>query len=223
MQTLTLANNRPDFKRADFRPKLVGASAIPASVCGHMPAPKGAKTRQAISAYVQHRLTLEVGKERGKAAEIASATGTSTAHIANMKNRKANAGEVFSRAIAAYWQIEYAELERLALAWAKEQPAVVRTVEISDRYPNRHIAAEFARRDGIDSEAIAMVLQSAHDAEEDPSPSTWLAMIKEEAIVLRRARSAPAVEAKKREETNAQKSDEMAEEMRPKMPKKATK
>ena len=88
------------------------------------------EARQKLTDYISARLTAETkgDDKRGEAAKIARETGFSSAHIANVSNGKLRGvGDDFARAMAKYWEMEFADL--LALA---EGRAPARRDEVSE-------------------------------------------------------------------------------------------
>lgn len=77
--------------------------------------------RESISKYVRQRLTGECQSGRGKAAEIARATGLSTAHITNIQKSERGVGDDAARALGTYWGLSFAQLEEEALRWMAAQ------------------------------------------------------------------------------------------------------
>ncbi len=89
--------------------------------------------RRIVSDYVSDRLVRECKGTWGKAIDVARKTGFSSAHITNVMNRQRTTGDDFAMAVAKYWGIEYAEMERLAV----EHAAAAYSRERSERSGER--------------------------------------------------------------------------------------
>jgi hypothetical protein len=120
--------------------------------------------RARVAAYVRDRLYAELeAAPRGRARSLAKEIGFTTAHIANVKNGRAEAGDDFVRAIAAHWKMEPSEVEAEALKRPAE-PARPRT----EPYPAHTIVAaspEFANASDAVKEAFTS-LRGRHGAGE---------------------------------------------------------
>jgi transcriptional regulator with XRE-family HTH domain len=73
-----------------------------------------------------------------------------------------------------------------------EAPPPERIIERQDRYPNRVLAAQFARADGISEDAIERVGAMQLDYDGDPPPGEWYELMKAEARKARYAAKDPA-------------------------------
>lgn len=75
--------------------------------------------RKVVAAYVADRLRRECAK-RGTAAEIARAVHFTRVHVAAVARGDNAAGDDFCDAMAGYWGITRAQLDKAAAAWADE-------------------------------------------------------------------------------------------------------
>jgi hypothetical protein len=151
------------------------------------------ETRLAIAAYVRDRLFRECSARRGVAADIARATGATTAHIANVKNGKATTGDEFARKVARYWNLTYPQLEAAAAEWYRTHSppppsgTASRWVEIDPRYPNLAEALHILRREGeIDAGLLDDVERTQLKSDHDLPTTVWIKMIEVEAMMRRR-------------------------------------
>ena len=87
------------------------------------------------------------------------------------------------------------------------------TVEREERYANAVEAAIFARKSGVDEEAIQVVLSQQHDSPVDPPPLYWLDQMRTVADRLKWERANPLGAAKEREQSQ-QHTDTMREQLR---------
>jgi hypothetical protein len=157
--------------------------------------------RSAIAAYIHDRLVRECTAERGRAAAIARATGVTTAHVANVKNGKASAGEDFSRALAVYWSMSYQQLENAAVEWFRSHrprpiPAAAqrRWEEVDPRYPNLAESLSIVRREGqYEASFLDEIERTKLRSERDLPTTVWLKMIELESELRRRASRRGAV------------------------------
>ena len=104
--------------------------------------------RRLVAEYVHRRLQDEC-QVRGRAAEIATVTGFSPAHVSNAKAGSRGVGEDFAAALGQFWGMEYQQLEQTALAWAEEhgvQPEVRREAPRFRQRAEWAAALEEARR-----------------------------------------------------------------------------
>jgi hypothetical protein len=160
--------------------------------------------RTAIAAYIHDRLVRECASERGRAAAIARATGVTTAHVANVKNGKASAGEDFSRALAGYWSMSYQQLENAAVEWfrsnrpaSRTSAARVRWEDVDPRYPNLAESLSIVRREGqYDASFLDEIERTRLRSERDLPTTVWLKMIELESELRRRASRRGAVDAR---------------------------
>lgn len=134
--------------------------------------------RAAIAGYVKDRLNDEIAKgERGTAAAIAKAIDRSSAHVANVKNGKSQAGEDVARDFAKYWKMSYAELEAAAIEWAKGRPEFAETPVVespASKLANWSLAVGVARAEGLSEQAIRSVEATITEETPDKAPLKWL-------------------------------------------------
>ncbi len=128
-------------------------------------APSERKLR--IMEYVRQRLRDECAREgRGHQAVLARAMGTSTAHIANMLKDPPtrNPGEDFRHKVAAYWKVQYGELERLALGEPEASVPDPARVPLTREDLRKELeAAGLIRRDGRDGDEAPHVPPPGED------------------------------------------------------------
>ncbi len=120
--------------------------------------------RRLVSDYVKDRLIRECRGTWGKAIGVSRRTGFSTAHITNVMKGNRATGDDFAVAIARYWGMTYAELERLAVeraatAYASAQgnnhdvpPRIgpsIATSESLDLHPSLTEAVGYCRARGV--------------------------------------------------------------------------
>ncbi len=77
------------------------------------------EVRKVVAAYVADRLRKECEK-RGKASEIARAIHFTRVHVAAVARGDNAAGDDFCDAMADYWGMTRAHLDKVASAWADE-------------------------------------------------------------------------------------------------------
>lgn len=130
--------------------------------------------RKIVGAYVRERLRSEC-TVRGAAANIARATGFSTAHVTNVQKQDRGVGDDFAEAIARYWGMTYAQLEEEAQRWWAERQPTPQEVE-ADPSPNRSRAAQLAREDRVSEMAIQSVLAEPITPENGAQSALWWAI-----------------------------------------------
>ena len=137
---------------------------------------------EVVSAYLRAHLSELVRGGRTRV-EIADSAGVTKAAIGQFLAGRMGAGDKMIRGLLPLLKMTRDELDAAARAWGETHPDELprRATEIvrDDRYPNRSVAIEFARRDGRDERAIAEVLSRANLAQGDADllPSEWLHLI----------------------------------------------
>jgi hypothetical protein len=136
--------------------------------------------RKVLSAYIRERLRIECAV-RGTASKIATATGFSTAHLANVQKEERGVGDDFAEAMAIYWGFTPEALRVEAERWAKEHPEKVGGDVLAlpspgsppaDPCPERTAGAKLALAAGVDEWAVAAVLAE----EVPPEREGWKAL-----------------------------------------------
>jgi transcriptional regulator with XRE-family HTH domain len=187
----------------------------------------GRATDVEISAYLAHRLVREM--ERGELlTDIARRAGVTPAQLSTLKNTKRGAGWKTLTGLARAFSMSIGDVEDAARRQARGETPTDSRVERDERYPNRAKALAAARALGLSEEAIAEVASMDLKSDVDPEPLDWLEDIKS---ADRRAKYAAkvAIDPKAQEREAAAKVaeqarlDELAEAMRPKLPKKPKK
>ena len=126
--------------------------------------------------------------------EVAKRIGVTKGQISQLKNHAAGVGFKTLTGMAGILNLTIDQVFTKAAAWGKEHPDVVAAlrnerVEYPERYPNRLLAAEVARREGISEEAILNVVGWALKASEDPGPLEWFEDMRSEDRRLKRQAS----------------------------------
>jgi hypothetical protein len=181
------------------------------------PKDEGERTDRAVAAYIQARLKAEDKEHgRGRIAEIAKATGFSSAHLANVKNH-GGGGDKFARGMATFWGIDFEELRRLAVEVSTPTPtppSIRETkVELDPRYPNLTRAIIFCEH-RVRRAAIDRVLRVSHRSKDDLTPERWLSLIEAEDIRLEMAERDPAAAERERQDED-HRSRELEDELAP--------
>jgi hypothetical protein len=143
----------------------------------------------AVTEYVRHRLGqwFEKHPYRGAETEMADELGISSQALSQIRTVK-GVGPVTEPAFArAYANGSIDQLRADAEKWWREQPGS-RTephTEYTERYPNRALAADFARKAGVNPEAIASVQSDSFESHEDLPALEWLRLIEREESAIR--------------------------------------
>lgn len=134
-----------------------------------------ADRRLAIQRYAHERLRRET-RAYGAQAALARRLRVSTAHVANILNHPTThrIGDDMIHKLAEHWGLDYAGLEREAMAAMPRNMLPARTVELDDRYPSRAMARTVALSAGVHDAAIAEVDGIALDADDDPGVFFWI-------------------------------------------------
>jgi hypothetical protein len=138
----------------------------------------GRATSPELSAYLAHLVREEVA--RGASLRgLAQRAGVTHATLSLLMSSNRGAGWKTMQGLARALGKSIGEIESGAEQFASEHPvkAAGSQTESVDRYPNRALAAEFARRSGMDDAAIAQVQSMELLAKDDPTPREWLRWI----------------------------------------------
>lgn len=138
-------------------------------------------SERVLVAYVQRRIEEWLRQAEGRtAADLAKAAGVTPTHISTIRSGQRGIGFKTMRGLAKAWETTLARLEEEAVAWARDNPhalpAETRT-ERPERYPNRALAAEFARRSGVDPRAIEIIESMSLKSSSDPTPVEWFRLM----------------------------------------------
>lgn len=146
--------------------------------------------KEMVTAYVRARLRemLHPDGIRGQTTSevaVGKIVGVSSAYINLIKNGKRGVGESEDGFARLFSGGSIDKLRADSKAWAQQHPdELPRTVEMDERYPNRGIAADFARKAGLPEQAIQNVGRWALQSSVDPSALQWLDWIKAETARL---------------------------------------
>lgn len=151
--------------------------------------PRMAWNKALVGAYIRHRLETELAAKDRSAAELAREIGILPQTLSQLTLGQRGVGMETLDKIATHYGVSHDELVRDAAKWSKANPdkvpAATTTVDRRDRYANRAVAVEFARRSGVDPKAIEIVQSVSLKAATDPSPREWLAFMESEAMRLK--------------------------------------
>lgn len=205
MQTVANANNQP---------------------CKRSTMGGGRSTDPEINVYLAHLIAEET--RRGTTlTELARRSGLTVAHLSTLRSRTRGAGWKTLQGLAKALSKSISQIEAEAAQYAMSHPdallgAASRSARLAaDRYPNRALAAEFARRSGISEEAIQLVESELLDAKTDPTPLYWLRKI--EMAVEELQHKATAIGTARELDQRASDVQEALNQVKPRMPAKRTK
>lgn len=133
-----------------------------------------------LNAYLSHLLDKAI-EGGATATEIARKAGISVAHVSTIRTGQRGAGWKSVMGLAKALGKSLAELESEAQAWARNNPLPESRVERPERYPNRAVAAAFARASGVPDAAVRAVESLDLQSDEDLTPDEWLAEMRVEA------------------------------------------
>lgn len=137
----------------------------------------GRSTSTEVALYLQHRVR-EAIKAGQTAAQLAKAAKVSGAQISELKNRGIGAGWQTAEGLARVFGMTMPQLMELAAEWARQQsPAVAGTDRAAEGKPElvarRLLAAQLAREDGVQEEAVVSVLHEEPDAKDAVRSTVW--------------------------------------------------
>src|SRR6185312_5607223 len=95
-------------------------------------------------------------------------------------------------------------------------------IVLNERYPNRLIAADFARADGVSERAVSNVLSWSLKEEADPFPRDWLEDMRAEDRRLRREDENTPAERTAAERDDAERMEKLRREHEKRFSKKTT-
>jgi hypothetical protein len=112
------------------------------------------------------------------------------------------AGDKIIRGLLAVNKLTPNELYEAALAWARENPTA-RSIEYEDRYENRRVAVDFARKADLSEEAIRVVLGMNLKSSTDLPVLRWFDFIRNEDQRLKTLEEMNGTAPGKQEQTNS--------------------
>jgi transcriptional regulator with XRE-family HTH domain len=145
-----------------------------------------------VSLYLQFRLRDLLASGKLDANTIAEKAGVTKGQISQLKNHAVGVGWKTLKGMGEVLGMSVDEIEAASSKWAKQHGDLLKTaieepkVELPERYPNRLLAAEVARRSGISEQAINSVMSWSLKSRQDPNPLEWLEDIRSEERRMRR-------------------------------------
>lgn len=174
-----------------------------------------------VSDYVRARIEdwLQASNDR-TAREFAELAQLTPTHISTIRGGTRGVGRDALLKIAGALNMSVDEVVRAAEHWRRTgdlQPPPAREIRIEyfERYPNRALAIEVARRSGLSPQAIADIQSMELQSESDPTPLDWLDWMRGRDRELKFRAKAP-LSALRDDERARQRLEQMIEEDRPK-------